>query len=81
MSNLHALINESGGLVDSGANTSLQGEDMRMLHQEHGSVAVISPSNGVEAEMNNLSLITCGGVATNPFGEEVLVVVTSAAAF
>ena len=81
MSNLHAVTSESGGLVDSGANTSLQGEDMRMLHQEHGSVAVIGPSNGVEAGMDNLSLITCGGVATNSFGEEVLVVVTSAAAF
>ena len=81
MSNLHAVTIENGGLVDSGANTSLQGEDMRMLHQEHGAVAVISPSNGVEPGMDNLSLITCGGVATNSLGEEVLVVVTSAASY
>ena len=81
MSNLHAVTNDTGGLIDSGANTSLQGEDMRMLHQEHGSVAVIGPSNGVETGMDNLSLITCGGVATNSFGENVLVVITSAAAF
>ena len=52
---------------------------MRMLHQEHGSASVVGPSNGVETGMDNLSIITCGGVATNSFGEEVLVVVTSAA--
>jgi hypothetical protein len=45
------------------------------------SVAVIGPNNGVETGMDNRSLITCGGVATNSLGEEVLVVVTSAAAF
>jgi hypothetical protein len=56
MSNLHAVTSETGGLVDSGANTSLQGEDMQILHQEHGSVAVIGPSNGVEASMDNLPL-------------------------
>lgn len=65
MSNLHAVTSDNGGLIESGANTSLQGEDMRMLHQEHGSVAAIGPSNGVETGMDNLSLITCGGVATN----------------
>ena len=27
MSNLHAVTNDTGGLIDSGANTSLQGED------------------------------------------------------
>ena len=80
MSNLHAATCENGGLVDSGANTSLQGEDMRMLHQEHGPVAVIGPSNGVEIGMDNLILIDCGRVATNLFGEEMLVVVTLAAA-
>ena len=85
MSNLHAVTNNNGGLVDGGANTSLQAEDTRMLHQEHGSVAVavavVSPSNGVETGMDNLSIITCGGVATNSFGEEVLVVIISAAVF
>ena len=81
MSNLHAVTGEHGGLVDSEANTSLQGEDMRMIHQEHGAVAVIGPSNGIEPGMNNLSLITCGGVATNSLGEEVLVIVTSAASY
>ena len=53
MSNLHAATNDNGELVDGGANTSLQGEDMRMLHQEHGSVAVVGPSNGVETGMKN----------------------------
>ena len=81
MSNLHAVTNEHGGLVDSGANTSLQGEDMRMLHREHGAVAVIGPSNGIEPGMDNLSLIICGGVATNSLRDEVLVVVTSAASY
>ena len=81
MSNLNAITNENRGLVNSGANTSLQGEDMRMLHQEHGTVAVIGPSNGVESGIDNLSLVTCGGVATNSLGEEVIVVVTSAASY
>jgi hypothetical protein len=81
MSNTHAIANDYGGLIDSGANTSLQGADMRMLHQEVGSVAVVGPSNGVEAGMDNLSLVTCGAVATSSLGEQVLVIVTSAAAY
>ena len=70
-----------GGLVDSGENKSLQGEGMRTLHQEHGSVAVVGPSNSIETSMDNLSLITCGGVATNSLGEDVLVVVILAVAY
>lgn len=46
---LHGNLNVAdinvGELFDSGANTGLQGSDMRMLHQEHGSVAVVVPSN------------------------------------
>ena len=68
ISNLHAITSDSGGLVDGGANTSLQGEDMRMLHQEHTSVTVVDPSNGIKIGMGNLSIITCGGVATYSFG-------------
>ena len=79
--NVHALTTSFGGLVDSGANTSLQGGDMRILHQEQGSVAIVGPSDGVENGMNDLSLVTCGGVAKTSLGEEVLVVITSAAAY
>ena len=81
ISNMNAVTNQFGGLIDSGANTSLQGSDMRMMHQEHGSVAIVGPSDGVEHGMSDLSLVTCGGVATTSLGEEVLVVVTSAASF
>jgi len=63
MSNMNALTKSYGGLLDSGANTSLQGGDMRMLHQEQCSVAIVGPSDGVENGMNDLSLVTCGGVA------------------
>ena len=81
--NVHAVMNKTGGLIDSGANTSLQGANMCMLHQEHGSVAVVGPSDhgGVKSGMDNLALATCGGVAQNSFGKEVLVVVTSAASY
>jgi len=81
MSNMNALTNSYGGLLDSGANTSLQGGDMRMLHQEQGSVAIVGPSDGVESGMNDLSLVTCGGVAKTSLGEEILIVITSAAAY
>ena len=79
--NVNSLTPSFGGLVDSGANTSLQGVDMRILHQEQGSVAIVGPSDGVENGMNDLSLVTCGGVAKTSLGEEVLVVITSAAAY
>lgn len=70
--NVHAVMNKTGGLIDSGANTSLQGANMCMLHQEHGSVAVVGPSDGgVKSGMDNLALATCGGVAQNSFGKEV----------
>jgi len=81
LSNVNALTNSYGGLLDSGANTSLQGGDMRVLYQEQGSVAIVGASNGVENGMNDLSLVTCGGVAKTSLGEEVLIVITSAAAY
>jgi hypothetical protein len=77
-SNLEAVHENARSLVDNGANTSLQGSDMRMLYQEHGSLAVFGVSNEVEKDMENLPIVTCVGVATNSLGEEVLVVVTSA---
>lgn len=79
--NLEAADVTAGALVDGGANTSLQGSDMRMLLQEHGSLAVIGVANEVEKDMDNLPIVTCGGVATNSFGDEVLIVVTSAASY
>lgn len=80
-SNLEAVDNTAGALVDSGANTGLQGADMRMLYQEYGSLAVIGVSNSVEKDMDDLPIVTCGGVAKNSFGEDVLVIMTSAAAY
>ena len=49
---------QRGALVDSGANTGLQGSDMRrLLHQEeYGSVSVIGPS-GNDANTGNLPLV------------------------
>ena len=41
----------------------------------------MGPSDGVENGMNDLPLVTCGGVAKTSLGEEVLVVITSAAAY
>ena len=80
-SNLEAVHSAVGALVDSGANTGLQGADMRMLYQEHGLLAVIGVANEVEKNMDDLPIATCGGVAKNSYGEEVLVVMTSAAAY
>ena len=56
LSNLNVESNDPGALLDSGANTGLQGSDMRMLHQEHGSVSVIGPS-GQDDRMDDLPLL------------------------
>ena len=50
---------QPGALVDSGANTGLQGSDMRLLlHQEeYGSVSVIGPSGSNDANTGNLPLV------------------------
>jgi len=81
LSNAYGVGHDNGALIDSGANTSLQGADMGMLHQEHVSLAIVGPSDGVEYGMNDLCLVTCGRVATTSLGEEVLVIVISAAAY
>ena len=81
LDNLHTIDSTVGALVDSGANIGLQGADMRMLHQEHASVAVVGPSDGIEPNMENLPIVSCGGVATNSRNEQVLVIMTSAASF
>ena len=67
-------------LIDSGANTALQGADMRIIHQEHGVVSVVGPS-GSEDGMTDLALVTCGGVDTTLSNEKVLVILTSAASY
>ena len=80
LSNVNIESNEPGALLDSGANIGLQGSNMRMSHQEHGSVSVIG-TGGLDSRMDNLPLVTCGGVATNSFNEQVLVVMISAASY
>ena len=71
---------EPGALIDGGTNTGLQGSDMRMIYQEQGTVSVIGPS-GSDINMEDLALVTCGGVAITSTNEKVLVIVTSAASY